>query len=129
MSSMFMLPKTWCYFNGRAFEFVIIWSYRPITKPCPFHSWAQHKHNMTLQQFNRMNGTDQLMALVANGVFLAEQQTKHLCYRLYQISCFYIEEISPMNGTESMVLQLHPFNGTEKLDRYLTQINLEGLRF
>jgi len=82
---------------------------------------------MTLHQFKTMNGPNQLVTLVDNGVFLAEYSTPNLSYRLYQIDGFYIEGIFSMNGNETAILRLYPFNETANLDRYLQQISLDGL--
>ena len=77
---------------------------------------------MTIEKFNQLPIEEQQRAVLQDGVFLAERKDFPLRMMLYDMNSFYVEVFFLSRNNKAA--WLNAFDSMEKLEPYLTNINI-----
>lgn len=80
---------------------------------------------MTPHQFNQLEKNDQRLCLLTEGTFLDERSTLRHDVMLYEMDGFYSEAYFIKDTNKAAFFKT--FTGTDALEPYLQQINLQNL--
>jgi hypothetical protein len=79
---------------------------------------------MTLKEFNSLDEVDQANEVI-NGIFLDCRMELNFIVLLYDLYSFYVEVY--YSSTANHILKLKSFRGTQLLDVYLEEIEIDAL--
>jgi hypothetical protein len=80
---------------------------------------------MTLTKFNRLSLEEQQIAVLQEGVFLAERKDAPLRMMLYDMNSFYVEVF--FLNRYNKVAWFNGFTSTDKLEPYLAHIDVSSV--
>ena len=80
---------------------------------------------MTLREYSHINEDAQFDVLERQGALLAEREVAFCTVRLYGVAGFYVEVHHHHHF--NVITKLKAFASTEKLDRWLDDINIDTL--
>lgn len=80
---------------------------------------------MTINQYSRLNESEQLDVLAQTGVLIAQRQDDFYHLDLYQSEGFYVELCYHTHF--NTLININAFSHTGRLDPYLQQMDIEAL--
>lgn len=80
---------------------------------------------MKLQEFISLDENKKFLTTWSSGVFLGQRTHGETMIRLYQLDHFYVEVF--ILKESGRVMMIKSFEETDKLDAYLSKINISGL--
>jgi hypothetical protein len=80
---------------------------------------------MTMPEFYILSYNEKIDLLYKEGVYIGKQKERHLTKVLYQLDSFYVEIY--YKKYRQFINQVKCFTGTDRLDPYLLQIDVEDI--